>query len=105
MSKLPPLIALTLLIAATSAMSEEVGSEDLRYCLDLQSNYEIAKCAGEVSAGSKGKPYTREEVDMILSERQSSILINPSEPSDMPDTGNEVQDLLLDQSEGGGRKQ
>lgn len=105
MSKLPPLIALALLISATSVMAEEGGSEDLRYCLDLQSNYEIAKCAGEVSAGSKGKPYTREEVDKILSERQSSIRINPSEPSEMPDTGNEVKDLLLDQNEGGSGKQ
>jgi len=100
MSILPSLLAITLLIATPLAGAEEVGSDDLRYCLELQSNYEIAKCAGEVSAGGKGKPYSKEEVDKILSEQQASAPTSPNEPPDTPVPENQIKDLLMENDEG-----
>jgi hypothetical protein len=100
MSKLQSLLAITLLMATPLAGAEEVSSDDLRYCLELQSNYEIAKCAGEVSAGGKGKPYSKEEVDKILSELQVSAPTSPNEPPDTTAPENQIKDLLLENDEG-----
>ncbi|MFZ5524541.1 MAG: hypothetical protein ACOY9D_10750 [Pseudomonadota bacterium] len=106
MSKLPSLLAITLLMATPLAVAEDDSPDDLRYCLELQSNYEIAKCAGEVSAGGKGRPYSREEVNKILSGERASAPISPNESSDTPVSDkpapdDQVKDLLLEQDEGG----
>jgi hypothetical protein len=100
MNKLSLLLAITLFLATSLAGAEAVSSGDLRYCLELQSNYEIAKCAGEISAGSKGRPFSKEEVDKILSEEQASAPTSPNESSDTPATDNHIKDLLLEQDEG-----
>jgi hypothetical protein len=110
MNKLLLLASITLVILSSHARAEEAGADDLRYCLGLQSNYEIAKCAGEISAGNKGKPYTREEVDKMLSEQQANMPAAPIISSDMPDTpvesldklppDNQIKDVLLEQDEG-----
>jgi hypothetical protein len=100
MSKLSLLLALTLLMTTSLARAEEDSSHDLRYCLELQSNYEIAKCAGEVSAGNKGRPYSKEEVDKILSKEQPGVPVSPGESSDTPAAGNHIKDMLLEQDEG-----
>lgn len=100
MNKLSSLLAITLLLATPLARAEDDSSDDLRYCLELQSNYEIAKCAGEVSAGSKGKPYSKEEVDKILSEEQASVPASPNASSDKPATDNHIKDMLLEQDQG-----
>jgi len=64
----------------------------------LQSNYEIAKCR-EVSAGSKGKPYSKEEVDKILSENRQVCL--PAERIiRQAATDNHIKDMLLEQDQG-----
>ena len=87
-----------LFLGASFAWAEIDEPVDLRYCLELQSNYEIAKCAGEVSPGSKGKPYSKEEVDMILSELQATATMSkndlPVTPA-MPVTNNDEFDYDL----------
>lgn len=100
MNELSSLLFITLLLATPLALAEGDSSDDLRYCLELQSNYEIAKCAGEISAGSKGKPFSREEVDKILSEEQAIAPISTNESSGTPATGNDIKDLLLEKDEG-----
>ena len=104
MSKFPPLLAMTLLIAAPIAWAEDESPDDLRYCLELQSNLDIAKCSGEISAGGKGKPYSKEEVDKILSEQQASAPISTSESPASPVPDNQVRDLLLENDEGSGNR-
>jgi len=63
-----------LLLISSFAWADVDELLDLRYCLALQSNDEIAKCAGETSAGPKGKHYTKDEVDKILSGMWQSAL-------------------------------
>jgi hypothetical protein len=104
MNNIPLLFAIALLIAAPLAGAEDESSDDLRYCLKLQSNQDIAKCAGEISAGGKGKPYSKEEVDKILSEEQASAPTSPSESPDTPEPGNQIKDLLLENDEGSGNQ-
>jgi hypothetical protein len=104
MNKLLSLLVITLLFATSLARAEDDSSGDLRYCLELQSNYEIAKCAGEISAGIKGKPYTKEEVDKKLSEQQAKMPATPIESSEMPASGNQIKDILLEQDEGSSNK-
>jgi len=104
MNKIPLLFAIALFIAAPIAWAEDESSDDLRYCLELRSNLEIAKCAGEVSAGGKGKPYSKEEVDKILSEQQASAPIGPNESPVSPVPENQVKDLLLENDEGSGNQ-
>ncbi|OFZ67585.1 MAG: hypothetical protein A2V79_08930 [Betaproteobacteria bacterium RBG_16_56_24] len=99
MNILPPLLAITLLLASSFARAEDDSSDDLRYCLELKSDHEIAKCAGEISAGSKGRPFSKEEVDKILSEEQASVPINANEPPGAPATDSPVKDLLREQDE------
>lgn len=100
MNRLSSSLAIALLLAAALARAEDDSSGDLRYCLELRSNQEIAKCAGEISAGSKGRPFSREEVDKILSEEQASAPIDASISSGTPATDNHIQDMLLQQDEG-----
>ena len=99
MNRLQLLLASILLLAASFAIADENNPDDLRYCLELQSNYDIAKCAGEVSAGSKGRPYTKEEVDKLLSEQQARAPDRPDEPKEIPDTEVPVKDMLMEQEE------
>ena len=93
---LAPLITMPLL-----AWGGEGATQDLRYCLELQSNFEIAKCAGEISAGSKGRTYTKEDVARILAAQRDAAPSGAVVPPDTSDTGGQVTDLLLDQKEGG----
>ena len=72
MNTLTSLFAITLLLVSSSAWAEADSSADLRYCLDLKSNEEIAKCAGEISPGNKGKPFSKETVDKILEKQKAS---------------------------------
>ena len=48
-------------------------SIDLRYCLDLPTFLLIAKCAGDVSPGKKGIPFTKEEVARITSAENAKL--------------------------------
>lgn len=87
MNKLSSLIAATLLFSSSLAGAEATDKDDLRYCLDLPSDKEIAKCAGEISAGAKGETYTREQVEKILSEEKedtakSETKAKPAEPDE-----------------------
>jgi len=120
MNKLSLLVSVTLIILSSYAKAEEASADDLRYCLGLRSNYEIAKCAGEISAGSKGKPYTKEEVDKMLSEQPANMPPTPIESSEMSGAPaesshmpaapiesserlpaeNQIKDMLLEQDEG-----
>jgi len=104
MRKLPSLLAIVLLMATPLAGADDESSDDLRYCLKLQSNYDIAKCAGEISAGAKGEPYSREKVDKILSEEQASAPASQGEPPDVHAPDDQVKDLLLENGESGGNQ-
>ncbi|MEO8331856.1 MAG: hypothetical protein ABI479_05440 [Gallionella sp.] len=95
-----PLLVSILILSTTIARAEGDSSDDLRYCLELQSNHEIAKCAGEITAGSKGRTFTKEEVDKILSEKQANAPLNANESSGTPATDNPGKDLLLEQDKG-----
>lgn len=86
MNKFASLLAATLLLASSSAWAEADRSADLRYCLDLKSNEEIAKCAGEISAGDKVKPLSKEEAEKILSREKTSAPVSPNESSGTPAT-------------------
>jgi hypothetical protein len=72
MNKIALLLAATLPLAYTIARADPRSSADLRYCLDLPTDQQIAKCAGETSGDGKKTPYTKEEVERILSERAAS---------------------------------
>lgn len=80
MKNLSLLLAATLLLSSPLAGAEATDKEDLRYCLDLPSDREIAKCAGEISAGAKGQPLTREQVEKILAEEKAGAAKPMAEP-------------------------
>lgn len=84
MNTLTSLFAITLLLVSSSARAEADSSADLRYCLDLKSNEEIAKCAGEISPGNKGKPFSKETVDQILEKEKASSPPGTKESSGTP---------------------
>ena len=86
MNKFASPLAVTLLLASSSAWAEANNSADLRYCLDMKSNHEIAKCAGEISPNKKGKPFSREEVGKILDKEKTSAPVSANEPSGTPAT-------------------
>ena len=81
MNKFSSLIAATLLLSSSLAGAETTDKDDLRYCLDLPSDKEIAKCAGEISAGAKGQAYTRERVEKILAEEKTDVAKSQAEPA------------------------
>lgn len=89
MDKFASLLAVTLFLATSSAWAEADRSADLRYCLDMKSNDEIAKCAGEISSGNKGKPFSKEEVEKILSREQTSAPVSANESSGTPATASD----------------
>lgn len=93
MNKFASLLAVTLLLAYSSAWAEADRSADLRYCLDLKSNEEIAKCAGEIAAGEKGKPISKEEAEKILSRKNTSAPAATNEPSATPVSDKPGKDL------------
>ena len=84
MNKFASLLAATLLLANSSAWAEAGSSADLTYCLDMKSNDEIAKCAGEVSPGKKGKPFSKEEAEKILAKEKTSAPVSANESSGTP---------------------
>jgi len=97
MNKIALLLAATLPLAYSIALADAGSSADLRYCLDLPTDQQIAKCAGEVSAGGKKKPFSKEEVDRILSEgRASSAPASAGNVSPIPPaaSGNPDKDPL-----------
>ena len=79
MNSLSLLLAATLLLPGSLAYAEAAEKGDLRYCLDLPSDKEIAKCAGELSAGAKGQPFSREQVEKILAEEKADTAKPPVE--------------------------
>jgi len=89
MNKFTPLLAVTLLLASSIAWAEADRPADLRYCLDLKTNEEIAKCAGEISAGEKGKPLSKQEAEKILDKEKTSAPINANKPSITPAISND----------------
>lgn len=86
MNRFAPTLAVTLALTGSLAWAEINSSSDLRYCLDLKSSVEIAKCAGEISAGDKGKPLSRQEVDRMLEKEPTSAPVGETESSDAPTT-------------------
>lgn len=102
MSKFASLLTATLLLASTLAWAEADSSADLRYCLDLKSNEEIAKCAGEISPGNKSKPFSRKETEKILDKEKTSAPINANKPSVTPAATSDKpgKDLLPGGTEG-----
>ena len=56
MKKFSSLLIAMLLLSGSWAWAGKPVERDLRHCLDLQSNYEIAKCAGELTPWKGGKP-------------------------------------------------
>lgn len=85
MNKLASLLAISLLLASSLSWSEvDRSSSDVRYCLDLESNDEIAKCAGEIAPGNKGKPLSREEAEKILSRKRPGAPVSANESSGIP---------------------
>lgn len=100
MNKFASLLAITLLLAGSLAWAEADSSNDLRYCLDLPSVQQIAKCAGEISAGNKGQTYSKEEVERILSEEIAGTPTSVSDSSGAPATvGDKPTDDLLPDKE------
>ena len=89
MNKIASLLAATLLLASSIVRAEEVNSEDLRYCLDLPTAQEIAKCSGEISPGNKGRTYSREEVEKILSEEKANAPASTGDSSSTPATASD----------------
>ncbi len=94
MNKIALLLAATLPLAYSIARADAGrSSADLRYCLDLPTDQQIAKCAGEVSGDGKKTPYSKEEVERILSERNAasapasagSVSTTPPAASGTPD--------------------
>lgn len=92
MNRYASLLAVILPLASSFAWAEADGSEDLRYCLDLPTAQEIAKCSGEVSPGSKGRTYSREEVERILSEEKANAPSSASDPPGSPVTAGDNPD-------------
>lgn len=56
MKKFSSLVISLLFLSGSWAWAGTPVERDLRHCLDLQSNYEIAKCAGELTPWKGGKP-------------------------------------------------
>lgn len=98
----PPLTVVLLVATSPQAWAEANSSADLRYCLELKSNDEIAKCAGEISPGAKSKPYPKERVEEILDKERTSAPVSPSEPTGMPgpDSDKPSQNLLPEETQG-----
>lgn len=91
------LLATTLFLASSLSWAEaDRSTSDVRYCLDLKSNDEIAKCAGEVSPGNKGKPFPKEKVEKILSGEKTIVPVIANEPSGTPASASDkpAKDLL-----------
>ena len=84
MNKFTSLFAITLLLANTFVWAEADRSRDLRYCLDLPTDQLIAKCAGEVSPDKQGKPFSKEEVERMLSRENASTPTGTSDLSGIP---------------------
>lgn len=90
MKKILALPTALLLSLSPSAWSEGDRSEDLRYCLELESPSEIAKCAGEIAPGPKGKPYSQEQVEQILEEEKRRAPVRMDEAPQAPATETET---------------
>ena len=81
------LFAVTMLLASPPSRGQAERSDDLRYCLDLPTEPQIAKCAGQVSPDKKGRPFSKQEVDKILSGEQAvtpAAVVAPATVSDKP---------------------
>lgn len=79
-------LAVTLFLTSSPAWAETDRSSDLRYCLDMKSNVEIARCAGEISAGNKGKPLSRQEAERLLNKEQALVPADATGSSGVPAT-------------------
>lgn len=97
MNKSASLLAVILPLASSFAWAEAGSPEDLRYCLDLPTARQIAECSGEVSPGSKGRTYSREEVERILSGEKANVPSGTSDSSGSPVTPDDNPDTDLPQ--------
>jgi len=95
MNKYASLFAFTLLLANSPASAEDDRSADLRYCLDLPTDLQIAKCAGEIAAGNKGTPLSKEAVKHILSSDKTSAPASANAASGTPATSNDKSGKAL----------
>lgn len=102
MNKIALLLAASLFMSGSFARAAEAdSSNDLRYCLDLPSDQQIAKCSGEISAGNKGRPFSKKEVDRILSKEKTSAPISANISAGTPAAGSDKpgEDLLPGKTE------
>ena len=108
MNNLSSLFGMSLLLVSAFALAEEDRGYDLRYCLDLPTVEEIAKCSGEISPGDKGRTYSREEVERILSREQAVAPVTMGAASEAsaitttPVVNQPIDDALPEQSESTG---
>lgn len=105
MNKLTSLFAMTpLLFASSFSRAASDNSSDLRYCLDLPTVQQIAKCSGEISAGSKHPTYTKEEVERIISEEKAKMPPPAGASSGAPVTSSDTRNknLVPENSESNG---
>ena len=105
MNKFASLLAIALLLANSSTWAEADSSTDLRYCLDLKTNDEIAKCAGEISPGEKGKAFSKEKVEEILSKEKTGAPVSANDASGTPASASDkpAKDLLLEKTGNNGK--
>lgn len=108
MRKLTGLLAITLSLTGALAWAEvdsamDQRAIDLRYCLDLPTDQQIANCAGEVSAGNKRRPFSKQEVEKILSDetaRQPPLTENlsdaPIPAGDKPEQNSQPTNAIQD---------
>lgn len=89
MKKLTLPIVIALFSAYQTAHAEVDNATDLRFCLELPTAQQIAKCAGELKAGSKGKTFSKEEVEKILSEIPAKAPASTSEATTPSTTSTE----------------
>jgi len=75
------ILVATMLLANSWAKAGNDNPNDLTYCLALPSAQQIAKCAGELSAGGKRQTLSKDAVDKIISDENAKTPARASEPS------------------------
>ena len=101
MIKSKSLLILIFFLANSFAWAAADRSDDLTYCLDLPTAQQIAKCSGEISASKRGRIFSKQEVEKILSMEKSIAPTSASDISGMPAAVNEQPntDVLPEKSD------
>lgn len=79
MKKFASLLISTLFLASSFAWAAVQEPADLRHCLDLQSNYEIAKCAGELTPSKGGVAPPKQDATQKISPQNDVVKKEPSQ--------------------------